>query len=73
MEQLIAKNLKDAKFSHPKGYFMTKGFGVYNVDRNAWLTFDGEFPYRPQGGRKAAVEVVETVNCENLQWIPQIN
>jgi hypothetical protein len=44
-------------------------FGVLRAD-GAWLSFDGVAPYAPSGGRRAAVEVAETIVVDDtISWV----
>ena len=50
-------NLKDYKFKGENGYYICKGFGLYEENKG-FVTFDNKLPYNPAGGRKACLAII---------------
>ena len=67
---LTAKKFTEEKFATPGGYFMPTGWGVKNSD-GQWVAFAGNL-YNPQGGRSAALEVVEGCDPTELSYISEL-
>ncbi len=56
---LTIKSVKGLKFTsaNGKGYYSMSGLAFY-VGGKGWVSFDGETPYIPAGGRKALKSII---------------
>jgi len=77
-KDLTVKKIDGRKFQQVGGYFIGKGWAVYNTAANTWLSFGDRdnYPWVPQGGKQACESVAETIELDSdegtVLWIKEM-
>ena len=75
MSKLKIVNIKNIKFEGKDGYYMSSKAAWAFKNSKGFLSYDGVFPYVPQGGKKTAQSIIDNggfLNYDGMHFIKEM-